>query len=111
MTQNWSLECKIKFAGKPKIGARFVEFGARFLAACGAVCFDKNRRPNGGIRGPILHDIFFRKRIFGPDLLQFYEGYFYYKYRLCIRVNLEIKGAETTTKLGFVKSLSLGNKH
>ena len=34
-------------------------------------------------------------RIFGPDLLQFYEGYFYYKYRLCIRANLEIEGAET----------------
>jgi len=32
---------------------------------------------------------------FGPDLLQFYEGYFYYKYRLCIRANLEIEGAET----------------
>jgi len=28
-------------------------------------------------------------------LLQFYEGYFYYKYRLCIRVNLDIEGAET----------------
>jgi len=81
------------FAGKPKIGARFVEFGVRFLAACGAVCFDKNRRPNGGIRGPISRDNFFRKRIFWPDLLQFYEGYFYYKYRLCIKANLEIVGA------------------
>jgi len=27
-------------------------------------------------------------------LFQFYEGYFYYKYRLCIKVNLEIEGAE-----------------
>jgi len=61
-----------------------VEFGAQFLAACGAVCFDKNRRPNGGFRGPILRDSFFRKCIFGPDLLQFYEGYFYYKYKFCI---------------------------
>jgi len=36
-----------------------------------------------------------QNRVFGPDLLQFYEGYFYYKYRLCIRANFEIKGAET----------------
>ena len=28
----------------------------------------------------------------GLGLFPFYEGYFYYKYRLCIRVNLEIKG-------------------
>ena len=35
------------------------------------------------------------KRIFGSDLFQFYEGYFYYKYRLCIRANLEIEGDET----------------
>jgi len=45
-------------------------------------------------------------------LFQIYEGYFYYKYRLCIRVNLEIEGAENkglggNTKLGFVKSLLL----
>jgi len=51
------------FAGKPKIGARFVEFEARFLAACGAVCFDKNRRPNGGIRGPISRDSLDRHNI------------------------------------------------
>jgi len=31
----------------------------------------------------------------GSDLFQFYEGYFYYKYRPCIRVNLEIEGVET----------------
>ena len=55
----------------------------------------KNQRLNGGIRGPISGDSFFRKHIFGPDLLQFYEGYFYYKYRLCIKENLEIEGAET----------------
>jgi len=35
------------------------------------------------------------KSYFGPDLLQFYEGYFYYKYRLCVRANHEIEGAET----------------
>jgi len=39
-------------------------------------------------------------------LLQFYEGYFYYKYKLYI-ANLEIEGLKqgfrkTTTKLGFV---------
>jgi len=39
--------------------------------------------------------IFFRNVFFGPDLLQFDEGYFYYKYIFCIRVNLEIEGAET----------------
>ena len=33
-----------------------------------------------------------QNRIFGLDLLQFYEGYFYYKYMLCIRANLEIEG-------------------
>jgi len=26
---------------------------------CGAVCFDKNRHPNGGIWGPISRDSFF----------------------------------------------------
>jgi len=36
-----------------------------------------------------------QNRVFEPDLLQFYEGYFYYKYRLCIGANLEIEGAET----------------
>jgi len=35
------------------------------------------------------------KGIFGLDLLQFYGGYFYYKYRHCISVNLEIEGTET----------------
>ena len=95
VTQSWSLECKIEVCWKTKIGARFVEFGARFWLPIGGFWFVKNRRPNGGIRGPILHDSIFQKRIFGPDLLQFYEGYFYYKYRLCIRVNLEIERAET----------------
>jgi len=45
------------FAGRPKIGALFVEFGARFWLPVGGVLFDKNRRPNGGIRGPILHAV------------------------------------------------------
>jgi len=86
------------FVGRPKstILVRFVDFGARFWLSLGAVCYVKNRRPNEGIRGPISRDsFFFWKRIFGPDLLQFYEGYFYYKYRLCIRSNHEIEGAET----------------
>jgi len=30
----------------------------------------------------------------------FKNVYFYYKYRLCIRVNLEIEGAETRVKKG-----------
>jgi len=57
----------------------------------------ENQRPNGGIRDPILRGqfFFFRNVFFGPDLLQFYEGYFYYKYRLCIRVNFEVEGVET----------------
>jgi len=36
-----------------------------------------------------------QNHILGLDLFQFYEGYIYYKYRPCIRVNLEIEGAET----------------
>jgi len=35
------------------------------------------------------------KRIFGPRFVPVFLGFFYYKYRLCIRVNLEIEGAET----------------
>jgi len=38
---------------------------------------------------------YFRNVFLGPDLFQFYGRYFYYKYRLCIKVNLEIEGAET----------------
>ena len=58
--------------GSAKIGGRMEEFGGRFCT--------------GGIK---------QKCIFGPDLFQFYEGYFYYKYRHCISVNLEIEGDET----------------
>jgi len=88
VTQNWSLECKIDVCWKCKIRARF-------WLSLGAVWFVKYRRPNGGIRGLVLRNNIFQKRIFGVDLLQFYEGYLYYKYRLCISVNLEIEGAET----------------
>jgi len=95
VTQNWSLECKIDVCCKCKIGAQIGKIEARFWLSLGAIWFVKNQRPNGGIRGPILRKNNFQKRIFGPDLLQFYEGCFYYKYRLCIRVNREIEGAET----------------
>jgi len=61
----------------------------------GAFCCVKNRRSNGGIRGPNCRNSIFQKRIFGSDLFQFYGRYFYYKYKLCIRENLEIEGAET----------------
>ena len=32
---------------------------------------------------------------YGFDLVPIYEGCFYYKYRHCINVNLDIEGAET----------------
>ena len=69
--------------------------GPDFLPGFGAFYYVKNWCPNGGIRGPMCRNSIFQKRIFGPDLFQFYGGYFYYKYRLCIKVNLEIEGAET----------------
>jgi hypothetical protein len=71
------------------------KIGARFWLSLGAVWYWKNRRPNGKNRGPILRAVIFQKRIFGPDLVQFYGSFFYYKYRHCISVNLEIEGAET----------------
>jgi len=52
------------FAGRPKIGAGFVEFGARFWVPLGGFLFVKNRRPNGGIRGPILRNSFFSEICF-----------------------------------------------
>jgi len=55
-----------------KIGARMEEFRARIVASA-----------------------YFRNVFFGPDLFKFCGRYFYYKYRLCIRVNLKIEGAET----------------
>ena len=55
-----------------KVGAWMEEFGARIVAST-----------------------YFRNLFFGPDLSQFYGRYFYYKYRLFIRVNLEIERAET----------------
>ena len=32
--------------------------------------------------------------IFGPDLLKFYEGYFYYKYRLCRTLGARLYGEQ-----------------
>jgi len=43
----------------------------------------------------IVASAYFRNIFFGADLFQFYGRYFYYKYRLYIRVNLEIEGAKT----------------
>jgi len=37
----------------------------------------------------------FASRKYNRNIVPIYEGYFYYKYRLCIRVNLGDKGAET----------------
>jgi len=64
VTQNWSLECKMDVCWKCKIGARIGKIGAWFWLSLGAVWFVKNRRPDGGIRGPILHNNIFQKRIF-----------------------------------------------
>jgi len=49
------------------------------------------------------------------DLFQFFEELFYYKYRPCIRVNLEIEGAETrvykATQTRVCIEVALGKKH
>jgi len=50
--------------------------------------------PNGAIRWLNL----------GPELFQFYERYFYYKYRLCIRVTLEIEGSGNKGLKGNIKT-------
>jgi hypothetical protein len=71
VTQNWSLEAKLMFAESTNRWP-ILEIGARFCVL-----------------------LFFRNVFFGPDLVQFYGSYFYYKYRHCISVNLEIEGAET----------------
>jgi len=94
VTQNWSLECQIDVCWKCKIGARF-------WLSLGAFCFVKNRCPNGGIRGPISLDSFFFFFFFFPETYFWARfviilwGLLYYKYRLCIRANLKIEGAET----------------
>jgi len=86
---------KLKFAEAIKIGARFGEIGARFSGAELALSFVKNQSTIWQNQSTISRRFRKIKRIFGPDLLQFYEGYFYYKYRLCIIENLEIEWAET----------------
>jgi len=79
---------KLKFDEAVKIGARFGEIGARFFGAELTLSFVKNR-------STISRRVRKIKRIFGPDFVPIYEGYFYYKYRHCISVNLEIEGVET----------------
>jgi len=86
---------KLKFVEAVKIGARFGEIGARFSGAELALSFIKNRSTIWQNRSTISRRVRKIKRIFGPDFVPIYEGYFYYKYRLCIRVNLEIERAET----------------
>ena len=84
----------------------------------------QNRGPNGAVRGPNLSVVFcllvrqksvaewrnsrpefsskkYNRNVFlGWDFVPIYEGYFYYKYRLCIEVNLEIEGVETMVYKG-----------
>jgi len=86
VTQNWSFEfvkiewccsgpdfeCCFSAFWWTKIGGRMEEFGPEFAG----------RKYN-------------RIVFLDSDLFQFYQGYFYYKYRLCIRVNLEIEGLKT----------------
>jgi len=79
---------KLKFVEAVKIEARF--FGAEL-----ALSSVKNQSTTWKNRSTILRRVIKIKRIFGPDFVPIYEGFFYYKYRLCIRVNLEIEGAET----------------
>jgi hypothetical protein len=64
VTQNWSLEAKIMFAGTVKIGARMVKIGARFWTHVGSYCCCKNRRPILENRGPILRADFFSETYF-----------------------------------------------
>jgi len=67
--------------------------------------------------GPEFANRKYNRNVFlGWDLFQFYEGYFYYKYRLCIRVNLEIKrtennGLDVNKKTRVCIEFALGNKH
>jgi len=78
----------LKFAEAVKIGVRFFETEL-------ALSFVKNRSTIWQNWSTILRRVIKMKRIFGLDFVPIYEGFFYYKYRLCIRVNLEIEGAET----------------
>jgi len=79
---------KLKFSEAVKIGVRI--FGAEL-----ALSFVKNWSTIWQNRSTILRRVIKIKRIFEPDFVPIYEGFFYYKYKLCIRVNLEIEGAET----------------
>jgi len=88
-------DSKLEF-WKQKIGGRFSGHGGQFSTLFFGLWFENFRWPNGCIRWPILRRRNKNRNVFlSLDLFQFYEGYFYYKYRLCIRVNLEIEGVET----------------
>jgi len=63
------------------------QIGVRIFGADLTLSFRNNR-------STIWRRIIKIKCIFGPDFVPIYEGFFYYKYKLCIRVNLEIEGAE-----------------
>jgi hypothetical protein len=80
---------------KQKINGRFFEHGGRFSTL--VFCLLVRQKSVADLEHSVADftQEIKQKRIFGPDLLQFYEGYFFYKYRICIRVNLEIEGAET----------------
>ena len=82
----------LTFTGNCQFGARMVLSGARIDIGFFSLARVKNRRLNGGIRGPNCRINIFWKRIFGSDLFQFYGRYFYYKYRHCISVDREIEG-------------------
>jgi len=78
-----------------EIGARFGEIGAQFSRAELALSFVKNRSMIWQNQSTISRRVRKINRIFGHDFVPIYEGYFYYKYRHCISVNLEIERAET----------------
>ena len=71
------------------------KIGGRFWLPFGRLSVREKSVADLENRWPISRAVIFQKRIFGPDLLQFYGSFFYYKYRHCISVNLEIEGAET----------------
>jgi len=85
--------------------------GPDFGCCFSAFWYDKNRWPNGGIRGLILSAGNKIETYFRAQICSFVLGYFYYKYKPCIRVNLEIegvenKGLETNNKVGFYRAFS-----
>ena len=89
VTQNWSFE-------SVKIRARMVLSMARIWMWFFSLLVRENSVAEWWNSGPEFTSRKYNINVFlGSDLFQFYEGYFYYKYRPCIRVNLEIEGVET----------------